>query len=214
MLSRRLKSVAGLVCPNDKVIDVGCDHALLDIYLIKQKVLTQIVVSDVNKQALASGVKNITKHKLLKKIITRLGYGLEVADETLDTAIISGMGTNTIIRILSHANLKYFNKLIIQSNNDYYLLRKFVCLKGFYIAHESVIYEKGHYYINIVFRRGHKKYTNKELRYGPILMAANQDYFNFLLKKQKAILNNIPFYHVFLRFKHRKDIYYLKKLIT
>ena len=38
MVSNRLKSLAKFVNINDKVIDVGCDHALLDIYLIKNNV--------------------------------------------------------------------------------------------------------------------------------------------------------------------------------
>ena len=212
MISRRLKSIAGLVCSEDKIIDVGCDHALLDIYLIKQKIVDTIIVSDSNKNALNNGIKNISKHKLTKKIDARLGYGIEVADESLDTVIISGMGTGTIIKILSHPNLKYFKKLIIQANNEHYLLRRFVTLKGYYIAHESVVYDKGRYYINIVFNKGQKKYSNKELFYGPILMYANKDYYEYLLKKQLAILNNVPWYRIITKLKHGKEAIYLKRL--
>ena len=212
MISRRLKSVAGLVYQTDQVIDIGCDHALLDVYLIKHQLLNHVVVSDSNQNALQSGIKNIAKHKLTKQIDARLGYGLTVVDENINTAIISGMGTNTILKILAHPNLKYLNKLIIQSNNDYYLLRKAVCVLGFFISHESVVYDKGKYYINIVFMRGHKKYTFRELKYGPILMYANQDYFAFLLKKQYAILDYIPKYKIITRLKHRKETIYLRRL--
>ncbi len=122
------------------------------------------------------------------------------------------MGTGSIIKILNHPNLKQINKLIIQSNNDYFLLRRFVTLKGFYISHESVVYDKGHYYINIVFERGQKKYSLKELKYGPILMFANRDYYKFLLKKKKAILENVPKHKVITYLKHKKEELYLKKL--
>ena len=212
MLSRRLKSIAGLIKSEDRVVDIGCDHALLDIYLVENKILDTVVVSDVNKNALQIGTQNIAKHNLTSKIEARLGYGLTIIDENIDTAVISGMGTNTIIKILAHTNLKYLNKLIIQSNNDYYLLRKFVCLRGFYITHESVVYEKGKYYINIVFERGRKRYSNKELKYGPILKSTNRDYFNFMLKKHTAILENIPWFKIFTRLKHRKEILYLSRL--
>ncbi len=33
MISKRLESIASLIPNNSRVIDVGCDHALLDIYL-------------------------------------------------------------------------------------------------------------------------------------------------------------------------------------
>lgn len=211
-LSRRLKSVAGLIYETDNVIDVGCDHALLGIYLVKNKILDYIIVSDVNQNAIESGLKNIRKHKLEKKVDARLGYGLEVIDVHTDTVVISGMGTNTIIKILTSPNLKQIKKLIIQANNDHYLLRRFMILKGFYIGHEAVVYEKGHYYINIVFLRGKRKYSNKELKYGPILMYANKDYYEFMLKKKHAILDNIPKYKMWARFKHRKEALYLKKL--
>lgn len=33
-ISKRLKSLAGLITLDDKVADIGCDHALLDLSLI------------------------------------------------------------------------------------------------------------------------------------------------------------------------------------
>ena len=32
-LSRRLQAISDLINPNSKIIDVGADHAFLDIYL-------------------------------------------------------------------------------------------------------------------------------------------------------------------------------------
>ncbi|MDD2505019.1 MAG: class I SAM-dependent methyltransferase [Bacilli bacterium] len=211
-LSKRLKSIAGLIYETDNVIDIGCDHALLGIYLVKNKILDYIIVSDVNQNAIQNALKNIKKHKLEKKVDARLGFGLSVIEVHTDTVVISGLGTNTIIKILSSSKLKQIKKLIIQANNDHYLLRRYMVLKGFYISHESVVYEKGHYYINIVFLRGKRKYSIKELTYGPILMYANKDYYEFLLKKKRAILDNIPKYKVWTRLKHRKDAIYLKKI--
>lgn len=212
MLSNRLKSIAGLIRETDNVIDIGCDHALLGIFLIKNKLLKSIIVSDINENALKNGIKNIKKHKLLDKIDARLGNGLSVVDEHVDTAVISGMGTNNIIKILNHPNLDQIKKLIIQSNNDHYLLRKYLVLKGFYISHESLVYDKGHYYINIVFERGKRKYSFKELMYGPFLMYANKDYYDFLLKKKRGVLDNIPKHKIFTRINHKRDELYLKRL--
>lgn len=212
-VSNRIKSIAGLVYSEDRVIDIGCDHALLDIYLVKNKILSSIIISDISEKALENGIKNVKKYHLSDVIQARVGNGLEVVDDSVDTVIISGVGTNTIIKILSSSKLKKIKKLIIQSNNDYHLLRSFITLRGFYISHESVIYEKGKYYINIVFLRGKRKYTFKELMYGPILMYSNKDYFEFLLKKQEQILDNIPKYRFIRRIKNYKEIIYLKRLI-
>jgi len=63
MISNRLKSLAKYVNINDKAIDVGCDHALLDIYLVKNNIVNNIIVSDVSKSAIDAGINNIKKYK-------------------------------------------------------------------------------------------------------------------------------------------------------
>ena len=37
-ISKRLETIASLVPINSKVIDIGCDHGLLDIYLYQKKI--------------------------------------------------------------------------------------------------------------------------------------------------------------------------------
>ena len=49
LLNERLKAVAQLVPKNAKVIDVGCDHAYLSIYLKQYHIATKVVASD-NKE--------------------------------------------------------------------------------------------------------------------------------------------------------------------
>jgi len=212
MISNRLKSLAGLVVNTDKVIDVGSDHCLLSIYLVKNNIVDSLISSDINQNALSGGLKNIRKYKVEDKINIVLGDGISMIDENIDTAVIAGMGINTIIKILSHKNIKHLNKLIIQSTGDYFLLRNFIVTKRYYISHEAVIYDKGKYYINIVFTRGKKRYSIKELRFGPILMHANKEYFKYLLKKQDAIIENIPSYKIFTRLKFKKERRFLRKL--
>ena len=36
-LSKRLKEIANYIPDNIKMVDIGCDHALLDIYLYKNR---------------------------------------------------------------------------------------------------------------------------------------------------------------------------------
>ncbi len=213
MLTRRLKSIAGLIVKEDNVIDIGCDHALLPIYLIKNNITENVIASDINSNAIKNAIKNIKKNNLEDKIEIKVGDGLDTVNSNTNTAVISGLGSATIIKILTHDNLKQIDKLIIQSNSDQYILRSFLVLKGYYIDHESFVYEKGHYYINIVFKKGYKKYNIKELIYGPVLMKSNKEYYEHLLKKKTAIIENIPNYKVFLKLKHYRDKIYLKRLI-
>lgn len=208
-ISKRLESIALLVNSDDIINDVGCDHALLDIYLINEKIVSKIYVSDVNENALNNGIKNINKYGKSKEIITSLSNGIEKISKDVNTLIISGMGANTIINILDNPRLNQINKLIIESNNDYELLRKWITSHDFYIDREAAIYDSGKYYINMVFLRGYKKYSKKDLKFGPLLK--NKDYFNYLIQKDKNILKRIPKLKIKTRLKYFFEIKSLKK---
>lgn len=192
MISKRLKSLVKYIDKDDNVIDVGCDHALLDIYLVQNNIVDKIVVSDVNKNALLSGINNIKKYNLSDKIDAKLANGLDGINDRINTVIISGMGTSTILKILNSNKLKQINKLIIQSNNDYYELRKNVCILGYKITEESVVYDNKKYYINIVFQKGESNYTEIDYKYGPILRFNEIEYYNNMKEKLLSILESIP----------------------
>ena len=106
-LSKRLTSLANLVSSSDIVADIGCDHALLDIYLIKNNILPKILVTDINPNALESGKKNILKYHLNDYINAKLSDGINNLDNDINTLIISGMGTNTICNILNNPNIVF-----------------------------------------------------------------------------------------------------------
>lgn len=193
MIDDRLKSLIKYIDSEDLVIDIGCDHALIDIYLIKNNILNNIIISDISINALNQGILNIKKNKLDNKIDARCGNGLEVLNEfdDINTILISGMGTNTILKILDNKYLNKINKLIIQSNKDYYLLRKEITKLGFMISEEEVIVSNNKMYINIVFIRGNKKYTDIELKYGISNMKNKKIYYEYLINKYQNILLSI-----------------------
>lgn len=214
MLSLRLSSLTKFVNYNDKIIDIGCDHALLDIFLVKNDLVKSIIASDINVQALNSGIKNIENEGLSDKINARLGDGLNVLTDkdNIDTVIISGMGTNTIMGILNNDHLKDINKLIIQSNNDHTMLRKYVTKLGFFIKNEEYFQDNKKNYINIVFVRGNKKYSKMDLTYGPILKH-NKPYLEFEINNIEKIEELVPKNKILLHFQLKKEKRVLKKLL-
>ena len=62
-INSRLKMIGDLVTANSLCLDVGCDHALLDIYLVKQKKNIKAVASDIAEGPLEQARKNIKKDK-------------------------------------------------------------------------------------------------------------------------------------------------------
>lgn len=213
-LSNRLVSIANLVDSSDIIADIGCDHALLDIYLVKNNVINKSLACDINKNALDMGYKNIKKYNLEDKIKTLLCDGISLIDDEVNTLIISGMGASTIIKILSNDKINNINKVITQSNNDYELLRRYMINNGFYISYEESICDNNKYYLNIVFKRGYKYYSNKEIRFGTKLLVDNCNYYKYLYDKYKFIYKNIPVYKFNKKLTLIKDIRYLKKLMN
>jgi len=193
MISNRLKSLTKYVNSIDKIIDIGCDHALLDIYLIQNKIVNKILISDISKNALEQGIENINKYNLKDFIDARCGNGLEVLNnkDDIDTIVISGMGTNTILEILNNKYIEKINKLIIQSNKDYELLRSNVIKLGFKISNEEVIIDNNKLYINIVFIKGKENYTDLEIKYGTKDMLNKEIYYKYLIEKNNKILNKV-----------------------
>ena len=125
-INERLKRVASYVDDNSYIIDVGCDHALLDIYLVKTKNNIKTIASDISDGPLEYAYKNIEKEKMLDKIKITKRNGIDKLEKEVDTIIISGMGTSSILNIVFRKkdNLKNIKKIIISSNNDWYNLRK------------------------------------------------------------------------------------------
>ena len=187
-LSKRLKSLVKFVADGDKIMDVGCDHALLDIYIMEKELLDKIYVCDVNPNALENGKRNIEKYEMNGKIIPILGFGIEKsANLDINTLIISGMGSNSIIEILSSPLIQRIDKLVLQSNNNYYELRKFLTKIGFNIFYEELIKDGKKIYINIVAGRDRvlQKYSEKEYLFGPVLIQSKGNLPYFYQQKAK-----------------------------
>ena len=58
-INDRLKLIGDLVKANSFCLDVGCDHALLDIYLVKRNKNIKAIASDV-----AEGPLDIAKNNI------------------------------------------------------------------------------------------------------------------------------------------------------
>ncbi len=209
-ISKRLKAITSYVAKDDKVVDVGCDHGLLSIYLIENNLVSKVIASDVNENALKNAISNIEKRNL--HIKTVLSDGIEKIDlKDINTLIISGMGTSTILHILhDNKKLKKINKLIIQANNDHYILRENLNEKGYYLKEESYTYDKNKWYVTSLFVKSDNKNTIDVLKYG---FLNNEEYNDYLLKKNYEILKKIPFSSFKAKFNRFKEIRNIKKAI-
>lgn len=209
-ISKRLESIANLVPENTKIVDIGCDHGLLDIYLVQTKKIKSLIATDNKETALNNAKKNIKKYKLQSKIETRLGSGLDIINkDEIDTIIMSGLGTHTITGILINNKNKLTNvdTIIIQSNNYINFLRKKITSIGYYIENEKLVKDSGLIYTIIVFKKGKKHYSKKELYFGPVLIKENSKLFQEKKKQDLITLNKIYKLIPKNHFHHKFKIY-------
>ena len=140
-LKPRLKAIADLIKENSKIIDVGADHGLLDIYLSKYKNCT-CLATDISPKCIERAIHNAIKYKAT--IIAKVNNGLENLQLKNEIIVISGMGTRLIKKIL---NKEIKNDLIISSHTNIKELKEFLKNKNYKIITEKKVIEKKEYTI-------------------------------------------------------------------
>lgn len=140
-LKPRLQAIADLIEENTKIIDVGADHGLLDIYLSKYKNCT-CLATDISPKCIERAILNSIKYKTT--ILTKVNNGLENLKLTNEIIVISGMGTRLIKKILDR---EIKNDLIISSHTNIDELKEFLKLKNYKIKKEIKVKEKKDYTI-------------------------------------------------------------------
>ena len=219
-INDRLKKIGDLVDANSLCLDIGCDHALLDIYLVKEKNQQKAIASDIALGPLEKANENIKKYRVEDKVITRLGNGLDTYTDDIDTAIASGMGGRTIIGIFKN-NLKItkkLNQIIVSPNNYQKDFRKFFTSIGFYIEDEELVKDGKYIYQIIKLKKGRKRYSKKEMFFGPVLLTQKnklfKDYFTRELTSRKIMIDLLPKNYRLKKYLTKKEITMIEKELS
>ena len=215
-INNRLKMIGDLVQANSFCLDVGCDHALLDIYLVKRKDNIKAIASDVKEGPLEQAKENIKREHLEKEIEIRLGDGLSTYSEEVDTVIISGMGGRNIIGICKN-NLKIFKQVdtyIISPNNYQEDVKRFFCKNGYYIDNEELVKDSNFIYQILIFKKGKKKYSRKDYFFGPILLEKKgklfEEYYTREMKSREILISLLPKNYRLKKFITKREIQMIK----
>ena len=179
-VSKRLMSIVSFVSNGESIIDIGCDHGLLDVYLTINK-KCNCSACDVNKDIVNRAYSNFLKYDVL-------------------TIILAGMGTSTMLKILS---VNKSDKIICQTNTDLYDLRYGICSMGYYINREDIVFDNGRYYITIEFLKGNSSYNYDDYLLGPILRKSDSNIFNNYVKNMYNKI--IKGYNKAIKFNNNTD---------
>lgn len=218
-LDNRLKRITDFIPSDSYILDVGCDHALLDIYLALNRNNVKLIASDINENPLKIAKENIKKYNLEDEITLEKADGVSKINDEVDTVVIAGMGSSTINNIINKdlERLKNIKKIIISSHTSSFELRENMNKKGFKIIDEVVVFDKGKYYEIIVYSNGYEKLSKLDMKYGPIISKRKDEitkaYFNERYLKLIEIYKKIPNGNKKLKDDLNKKIKEIKKFL-
>ena len=144
----RLSNVLGTV------YDIGTDHALLPIFLIKGGICKRVVATDISCGPLQKAAKNIRKHGVTEFVSLHKGDGFEAIPkiETGSYVIISGVGGVLLTEILEKGSdkAKMAQVIALQPMNNVPYLRQWLNDEKYRIIYEKLAVEDRRVY-NILF---------------------------------------------------------------
>lgn len=197
-LSLRLCAIADMVTEGNKLVDVGCDHGYLPVYLLLNKKIPGAIAMDVRKGPLSRAEEHISQYGLGDYIETRLSDGLSALDSGEgDTLVIAGMGGPLMERILTEGRevRETFQEMILQPQSDIPHFRHFIREEGWEIVKEEMILEDGKFYpvmkVLPVPKENMEKWTKEEEMFGKYLLAGNHPVLKKYLERELRIRDEI-----------------------
>ena len=154
--------VASMAEKGSRVIDCGCDHGLVPIWLVQNDIAVHVTAADISEGPLSAARRNIGEAGLSDRIDILLSDGITECTPGLDdTLLIAGMGGPLMLDILERSTAKTssFSHFIFQPQSAIEDFRKRIRQLGMKIICEKNIFEGGKYYaaMSAVYERDDSK---------------------------------------------------------
>lgn len=148
-LSARLAMCASFVRQGSAAADIGTDHALLPIWLVRRGIAPRAIASDINEGPIAVARRNIERCGMSDRVSTVVADGLAgIMPEEVSDIIIAGMGGDLIAAILDAAQWVRSDRyrLILQPMSHAERLREYLFRSGFTLEREEALFDGGRVY--------------------------------------------------------------------
>lgn len=195
MLNLRLRYIAKMIEPCEVLIDIGSDHGFLPISLLKMKVIQTAIICDINALPLQSAIKNAHEAHLDDRCTFIQSNGLQNYNGPVDTAVIAGMGYETIAQIIKQDIERFclIDQIILQSNTHLDKLRAFLMDNKFAIVNEELVKDRKHFYVimKVKYNAIGVDYDDSDLWIGPVLKSRKDDLMHAYLLHLYRIEANV-----------------------
>lgn len=186
-VSKRLQAIGDFVPDGSVLVDIGTDHALLLIKLLKSGKISKGYGIDIAKGPLQSAKKNLLKYNIENQIQLLQSDGLKSFNESDATCyVIAGMGYKKINEIIHSYNFVKNDIIIVQASSKPYKIRETMSGTNMLIIDEQFITENDRNYIIIKAKITSQPncLTNREVLLGPKLINyKKQDFINYLQRR-------------------------------
>ena len=181
-LTKRLNVLFGEINGGGVFADVGCDHGYIAEKVIENAFATKVIISDISEKCLNKAVKRLNEnYKGMFTAVVSDGF-----DELphVDEALISGMGGEIIIKMLSRREDKP-SRLILQPMKNSEALREYVIGDGYKIVRDYTFKDRKYYHVIVAEKSDEKDfYTADELMFGrDNLREKSSDFKSFIKDK-------------------------------
>lgn len=176
MLSKRLQALAAEIPSGSVPADIGTDHALLPLYLVRSGLCRRAIAGDVNRGPYETARLAVQQAGLEEQISVRHGNGLEVVTPgEADVLVLAGMGAVTMIQIFEARPevVAAARRLVLQPMVGAPQLRRWLQAQGFALVAERLLAEEGRLYEVLVAEPGDTSLGIEEIlqEIGPLLWA-------------------------------------------
>lgn len=181
-LTKRLNVLFGEIKGGGVFADVGCDHGYIAEKVIENALATKVIISDISEKCLNKAVKRLNEnYSGMFTAVVSDGF-----DELphVDEALISGMGGEIIIKMLSRREDKP-SRLILQPMKNSETLREYVIGDGYKIVRDYTFKDRKYYHVIVAEKSDEKDfYTADELMFGrDNLREKSSDFKSFIKDK-------------------------------
>lgn len=193
-LSKRMQIIADEIKNSGakNLIDIGCDHGYIPIYLLKEKIVSSAVLVDISKQSLEKAIELGNRNNIenVQYICTDGLKGVQIANNSVVS--MSGMGGAEIISIISDVKPEL---LVLSPQKNVYELR--VYLQQFYeFVRDYIVADNGKFYFVISLKikdikKSYDKLSYEELLFGKTSLIERNETFYEYLSSTLSKLNKI-----------------------
>lgn len=200
MQNTRLQAICSNIKPGATVADIGSDHARLPLYLIENNLSPWVIASELGNGPFIKMQRAINAAGYQERVLVRQGNGLEIiCPGEVDYVVIAGMGGDLITDILARNwdKAETFSRFLMQPMSRGCVLRRALANRGWPIVDETLVMEKGQFYVIIESQPGHQAYklSDVEEELGPMVLKGasplKKPYLNYYLDKYKKVCDSL-----------------------